>query len=91
MEQKYVLSPMEHRAQVALCLDTGHGAGCGHPVDWHVGRRTPAPDCGCCSRRKSVAPRPEPVRTPPPPGFPEEKWTMMNRRERRAAMKGRRK
>lgn len=43
----------DQREQQVLCLSTGHGAGCGHPVDWHVGGHTPAPDCDCCSWRKN--------------------------------------
>lgn len=48
--------PLEHRAQVVLCLSTGHGPGCGHPVDWHTGPGTVAPDCDCCSWRKNAPP-----------------------------------
>lgn len=33
-------------------------------------------------------PDPEPVRTPPPAGFPVEKWGIMNRAERRKHSKG---
>jgi hypothetical protein len=75
---------------VVRCQTTRDSQGCGHPVDWHTGPDSPAQDCPCCSWRKEEAPaRTMPVRTPPPPGFPSEKWEMMSRRERRAATKGR--
>lgn len=78
------------RERQVLCLGGGDGPGCLHPVDWHTGPGTPAPDCECCSWRKAT-PRQEPARTPPPPGMPVEKWSVMNRRERRAWMRGKRK
>ena len=48
---------------------------------------------GCQDRQCSGCippdPAPEPVRTPAPDGMPPEKWAVMNRRERRAVTKGR--
>lgn len=81
--------PDGHRAQVALCRSIEGSQGCLHPVDWHVGQGTPAPDCDCCSWRKNEPAAPAPVRTLPPTGIAPEKWVTMPRRERRALMRGR--
>lgn len=94
MELERIPPPMEHRDQVVLCLSTARDPGCGHPVDWHTGAGTPAPDCDCCSWRKNdmdarAQVAQEPARTPVPAGMPPEKWAVMNRRDRRAWMKGR--
>lgn len=81
------------REQVVLCLGGGDGEGCYHPVDWHVGPGTPAPGCDCCSWRKDhlaalAQVNRKPARMPTPDGVPPEKWAMMNRRERRAWVRG---
>lgn len=46
--------PDGQRAQAVLCLSTKDSPGCNHPVDWHTGSGTPAPNCDCCSWRKNV-------------------------------------
>jgi len=69
------------RDQQVLCLGGGTGPGCYHPVAWHVGLGTPAPECDCCSWRKN-APQHIRAEDKPPPVF-----SGRNRATRRAEMK----
>lgn len=73
---------------------------CGHPTSapHHTGPGSPFAECDCCTWAKCATGHEEPqqqtVRVPPPTGFSPEKWSAMNRRERRAfgkaAKRGRR-
>lgn len=64
--------------------------GCGDLVTDHIGAGTPNPDCPCCSRSHKER-RGEPFRVPAPTGWDPAKWAVMPRRERRAALRGKRK